>query len=117
MADSDRTTSDRLTLYRELQESPYSFDFFHALRRVECANPDKARIGRSVKPADDAIRLGQEPSMAFAPSTLTAFQLNEDLPPRLDVLFFGVFGPNGPLPLHLTEYARDRMRNHADRGF
>jgi len=22
--------------------------------------------------------------------------------------FFGIFGPNGPLPLHLTEYARDR---------
>jgi type VI secretion system protein ImpH len=32
----------------------------------------------------------------------------------LNVLFFGLFGPNGPLPLHLTEYARDRVRNHND---
>ena len=34
-------------------------------------------------------------------------------PPRLLVHFFGLFGPDGPLPLHLTEYARDRRRNHA----
>ena len=25
--------------------------------------------------------------------------------------------PDGPLPLHLTEYARDRRRNHGDRSF
>ena len=30
------------------------------------------------------------------------------------VHFFGLFGPDGPLPLHLTEYARDRSRNHRD---
>ncbi len=28
--------------------------------------------------------------------------------------FLGLFGPDGPLPLHLTEYARDRQRNHND---
>jgi type VI secretion system protein ImpH len=33
------------------------------------------------------------------------------------VLFFGLFGPNGPLPLHLTEYARARMRNEGDPTF
>ena len=31
--------------------------------------------------------------------------------------FFGLFGPDGPLPLHLTEYARDRRRNHRDPTF
>jgi type VI secretion system protein ImpH len=29
-------------------------------------------------------------------------------------VFFGVFGPNGPLPLHLTEYAHDRRHNFRD---
>jgi type VI secretion system protein ImpH len=28
--------------------------------------------------------------------------------------FLGLTGPNGPLPLHLTEYARDRARNNGD---
>jgi type VI secretion system protein ImpH len=30
------------------------------------------------------------------------------------VYFFGLFGTDGPLPLHLTEYARDRKRNGRD---
>jgi type VI secretion system protein ImpH len=33
------------------------------------------------------------------------------------VAFFGLFGPHGPLPLHLTEYARDRIRHAGDRTF
>lgn len=33
-------------------------------------------------------------------------------PPRLTISFFGLWGPHGPLPGHITDYARDRM-NHA----
>jgi type VI secretion system protein ImpH len=36
---------------------------------------------------------------------------------RGGVRFLGLFGPMGPLPLHLTEYARDRLRNHGDATF
>jgi type VI secretion system protein ImpH len=38
---------------------------------------------------------------------------------RLHVLgyFLGLFGPQGPLPLHLTEYAHDRVTNARDRTF
>lgn len=35
--------------------------------------------------------------------------------PRIVNAFFGLLGPNGPLPLHITEYARDRMINSGDR--
>ncbi len=35
--------------------------------------------------------------------------------PRLQVRLFGLLGPNGPLPIHLTEYARERLRNAGDR--
>jgi len=30
------------------------------------------------------------------------------------VRLFGLLGPNGPLPLHITEYARERLRNAGD---
>jgi type VI secretion system protein ImpH len=30
------------------------------------------------------------------------------------VRLFGLFGPNGPLPLHITEYARERLRHAND---
>jgi type VI secretion system protein ImpH len=33
------------------------------------------------------------------------------------VRFLGLLGPNGPLPLHLTEYARDRLLHHSDATF
>ena len=118
MAGEDRTTSSSLALYRALEEKPYSFGFFEALRRLECLHKDKARIGTSSRPVEDPVRFGQEPSLAFAPSTVSRFKMSESgSRPRLSVLFLGLFGPNGPLPLHLTEYARDRMRNSDDPTF
>ena len=118
MAGENRTENKCVTLYRSLADEPYKFDFFQALRLIECANTDKSRIGNSQRPNDDPVRLAQEPSLAFAPSTVSEFELRDPgMPPRMSVLFFGLFGPNGPLPLHLTEYARERIRNHGDEAF
>lgn len=103
---------------QELQESPFDFDFHQALRRLECWLRDKPRFGQSLRITDEPIRLGQDPSMAFAPAAISSFKLPQDgAPGRLAVAFFGMFGPHGPLPLHLTEYARDRWRNTQDRTF
>ncbi len=33
------------------------------------------------------------------------------------VRFFGLFGPNGPLPIHLTEYAHERQLQAKDNTF
>lgn len=118
MAGTDRTAADSVALLHALEEAPYRFGFFQALRRIECAYDDKARIGTSNRPQEDPVRFGQEASMAFAPSTLSKFTPSKGgFPPRLSVLFYGMFGPNGPLPLHLTEYARDRLRNANDPTF
>ncbi|HEC16786.1 MAG TPA: type VI secretion system baseplate subunit TssG [Sedimenticola sp.] len=117
MAAENRDTPDTVALHRLLETEPYRFDFFQALRRLECAARNKPRIGASLRAADDSIRLGQQPSMAFAPSTLASFKRGDGRPPRLNVFFLGLFGPNGPLPLHLTEYAFDRMHNADDPTF
>jgi type VI secretion system protein ImpH len=118
MADQDRTATHYLAWERELQETPYRFGFYAALRQLECLHVDQPRIGMSTRPADDPIRLTQLPSLAFAPSELTRFDAGKDgRPPRLSLAFFGLFGPNGPLPLHLTEYARDRYYNARDATF
>jgi type VI secretion system protein ImpH len=100
---------------RALESAPHRFDFFDVLRRFECAYPRSARLGRAALPCHEPIRLGQEPSLAFAPSTLASFAPSAGgKPPRLSVHFLGLLGPNGPLPIHLTEYARDRTRNAGD---
>lgn len=101
-----------------LSRAPQQFDFFQVLRRLECLyrdRPDCPPFGAALRPADEPIRLGQEPSLAFAPAALDSLQSGrQGFPPRLMVNFFGLLGPNGPLPLHLTEYVRDRTRNAGD---
>lgn len=118
MAHSHRPTTNAIALLEALAANPHGHDFFHALRRLECVYPDHPRLGESVQAKDDPVRLGQTPSLAFAPSTLSECQPGADgAAHRLSVLFLGLLGPNGPLPLHLTEYARDRLRNEDDPTF
>lgn len=114
MAGTDGNKSADLDLIAGLTREPYAFGFYAALRQLECLYGARARLGRSARPGDDAIRLGQTPSLQFAPSTLAAFIVNPDAAPQLKAFFFGLFGPNGPLPLHLTEYARNRIRDAKD---
>ncbi|EIC30780.1 type VI secretion system baseplate subunit TssG [Methylomicrobium album] len=111
MAGENRTAAHFLSA--ELEEAAYRFDFFEAMRLIETWHPDKPKLGDSLKAADDPVRLGQVPELQFPASALAHYS-RDAAPPRLAVHFFGLFGPNGPLPLHLTEYVRDRLRNHHD---
>lgn len=118
MASKIGAATDRVALIEALRLEPYKFGFHAALRRIESVYADKPRIGTSLRPADDAVRFRQAPSLSFAPSTLSSFIPRSDhQPPQLSVLFFGLFGPNGPLPLHLTEHALERLRDHGDATF
>lgn len=96
-------------LLESLSKEPWQWDYFQALRTIDALNPHHPRIGTSARPADEAIRLGQDPSLSFAPSSLSSLRPGSaGRPPRILVRFFGLFGPNGPLPLHLSELARNR---------
>jgi type VI secretion system protein ImpH len=98
-----------------LADDPSAYDFFAALRLLECAHPDRPRIGQSLRPHDDPVRFGQPPTLAFTPAMVAAFRPGApDAPGHLDVNFFGLMGANGPLPQHLTDYVRDRLRNAND---
>ena len=111
-------SNEGTNLPARLAEAPWAHGFYQAMRRLEALYRDRPRFGRSVRPAQDPVRLAQEPSVVFAPATLAGWKPGEDEKPvRLLVQFFGLFGPDGALPLHLTEYARDRRRNHRDATF
>lgn len=106
---------DPVTRLAALARDPGAFDFYAALRLLECAYPERPRIGRSLHPRDDAVRFGQAPSLAFTAPMLAGWQQQPDgAPARLAVNFFGLMGANGPLPQHLTDYVRDRQRNAGD---
>lgn len=110
-----RTSTDAVETLRALEEKACELDFFTVLRYLECTHSDQPRLGEAARPADEPVRLTQEPSLGFAPSTLAAFRAGRRGEPHyLSAYFLGLFGPQGPLPLHLTEYVRDREHNEED---
>lgn len=106
--------TDVVAFFAALSATPYAFDFYQTLRRFECLFDDKPRWGEALRPIDEPVRLGQVAELAFAPAPLASFDAESGRRPRLQVRLFGLLGPNGPMPLHLTEYVRDRARNAGD---
>jgi len=104
-------------LFERLAKASSSFDLFQAMRRIECAFPDKPRLGDAMRPGEESFRFAQEPSLIFAPTPVAGFERKDGQPPRLVQRVFGFLGPNGALPTHLTEYARERQLYNADRTF
>lgn len=116
MARKNRTPPDAIALGEALKKRPHRFGFYAVLRRYECIFKTSARFGESQHAKEDPIRLAQTPSLAFATSTLARFEERGEAKLRYLVgNFFGLYGPHGPLPAHITEYARDRMLHHGDR--
>lgn len=115
MAGEEREADPDLTRLDALRQRPEQFHIFKALRLIEAVYSNRPRLGRSRRPAEDPVRLRQEPELAFPPSTVSSFSLpGATGPGQLTNRFFGLWGPHGPLPLHITEYARDRQRNWRD---
>jgi type VI secretion system protein ImpH len=114
MAGESGSAPDPVAALQALLDRPHAFDFFEAMRRIECAWPASPRLGTAPRPADEPVRLGQVPSLDFAPTMLAAAQPIEGGKLKVSGYFLGLYGPNGPLPLHLTEYVHDRITNARD---
>jgi type VI secretion system protein ImpH len=114
MAGESGMPPDNLNALERLQAQPHRFSLFAALRLLEQSFAEHPRLGESRKAADDAIRLGQAPHLSFAPCDIAEVERSDDERLRMEQFAFGVFGPNGALPLHLTELAYDRRRQKED---
>ncbi|OXI71323.1 type VI secretion system baseplate subunit TssG [Burkholderia sp. MS389] len=99
-------------LLESLQMEPWRFGFLSLLRRIG-ANPAVDPVGTARRPRSEPFRLGQQPSLAFAPREIASVQ---EAAGRLKVRLFGLgmLGPNGPLPIHVTEWAREREESRRD---
>ena len=116
--DPARPRAGRPDPLQGVARAPYRYDFNHVMRRVDAHHADKPRLGTARRPVDEPVRLGQPADLSFAPSGLAGVTLDDRSgKPRIEVRFFGLFGPNGPLPLHLTAYARERRMHKADETF
>lgn len=104
------------TLFAALERDATGFDFYNVLRLIDARNPGAAPLGRAAHPRDEPLRLTQQPSLAFAPAALHSYQAGAAAYGlgRLAVYHFGLFGPHGALPTHLTEYAQERLLHAKD---
>ncbi|SPD63660.1 conserved protein of unknown function [Cupriavidus taiwanensis] len=94
-------------------QAPWKLSFLGLLRHLSATHPASPSIGRASLPCDEPFRAGQQPALTFAPREIARVQL---LSGRFKVQLFGLgmLGPNGPLPIHLTEIVRERSEAHRD---
>jgi type VI secretion system protein ImpH len=93
----------------DLATAPLSdrYDFFELLRRLE---RDGRVFGHAGRPEREPARLGQNIRLGFAVQDVAALTPEaEGSPARVTVSNFGLFGPEGPMPLHLTRWILDRL--------
>jgi type VI secretion system protein ImpH len=102
------------SVFDNIAAKPGAYDLFQAMRRIEAAHPERPLFGDALRPIDEPIRFTQEPALTFAPSAIVALERGGPRPPRLMQRVFGYLGPNGALPIHLTEYVRERILHHGD---
>lgn len=98
-----------------LRSTPSRFNFFRLFREYERAHPGKPRIGENIVTRDEYIRVAQDPFMEFPASNVTTFTEGRDgQPDTVSVRFLSYFGPQGPLPLSLTEEVTRWRDRHND---
>lgn len=103
-------------------DDPCQTDFFSFVRWIEGQLSSMPRVGEGKRLGDDPLIFHQSLHLGFAPATV---QKVRPLPERgtggpvgkMEGYFLGLLGPNGPLPLSLTEYvwARSQGIPHPDR--
>lgn len=96
-----------LTHLPEFLNDPWKVGFYALMRRLGAQFPNMPEIGTAQLPQSEVFRLGQYPSLSFAPSEIQSVKLESS---KLSIRLYGLgmLGPNGPLPLHFTEILRER---------
>jgi len=99
-------------LLERVQAEPWRFGFLPLLRRIG-AHTRVDPIGTARRPNAEPFRIGQQPSLTFAPREIASAAL-VDGKLRIRLFGLGMLGPNGPLPIHITEIAREREEQRGD---
>jgi type VI secretion system protein ImpH len=113
-----------------LFESGFQFDFFQAVRLLAQVYPKRKLVGGTARPADEIVRFSAWPPEPERMSTVMGFPASaidfilrppeaargrNQFPARMSVLFFGLTGTQGVLPLHYTELLIERKSaKHSD---
>jgi type VI secretion system protein ImpH len=101
---------DNSTVATLLQNEPYRFEFFQAVRLLdqmarqqgEHDLPAEPLLGQDTPPTQEAIHFRGAVSASFPGCAVQALSHNRGAPAQMTVNFMGLTGPNGVLPQHVT---------------
>ena len=116
MAAPDRSPAQHLGFLAAAREKVRLWGLFPLVRGAEARAPELPRVGRSRLPAQNVVDLSQTPHMEFAQSTLEDVVIAAGRA-RVSGYWFGLVGPMGPLPIHMTEFAVYEKRYARTRPF
>lgn len=97
-----------------LPDAADRYSFFGLLRWLSAQYDQLPEIGTATRPQDERFRLGQKPSMAFAPREIADITQQEDGRLHIRLFGLGLLGPNGPMPLQFTDFVRERAEAYQD---
>ena len=103
MAELDSVLSHQEPNLQLLLKQSVRYSFFQAMRQIETSFPELPRVGCAASPNQESFRIQQPADLAFAPNTIDSIKENGEGKLAVEQRFFGLLGPSGPLPLHLTE--------------
>lgn len=93
---------------RDLEEHGRAYDFFRAVLLLEELAPDRERLGEYAAASEEAVSLGVNPSLAFAPNQIHELTFREGDAARLVVNFLGLVGPQGVMPTWYSQLVGER---------
>lgn len=94
--------------------TPWRYGYLSLMRRFGAQYQSQPKIGYAARPQQEAFRLGQSPSLIFAPREIADAALTTDGKFRIRLLGLGLWGANGPLPTYYTEIALSRRDSNHD---
>ena len=92
-----------MTFLRNLEAEPWRFDYFTVLRHLERTFKDRPRISDTAARREEFVQFGQDPYMEFPASNLARVVQGDNKPLKVFVKYLGLLGPQGALPLAMTE--------------
>ena len=104
--DAGQSPTDLTRVVAGWHQAPETLGFFELLRRLEGPG---SRIGRAGGLSHEPVRLGQRARLNFSTRDVPEVRIVPDRPPQVNVDVLGLFGPEGPMPLHMTRWIMERL--------
>ncbi|MEM6762429.1 MAG: type VI secretion system baseplate subunit TssG [Pseudomonadota bacterium] len=93
---------------------PWHYDLLALLRWAERENAGRPRVGHAARRSGDVVTLAQDPFFAFPASNVVRAAEDEDGRLAVAVQFLGLLGPQGAMPLSVTDEAYHWTLNDDD---